>query len=396
VISVEDAVARIGAAIVPLDSETVSLETAHRRVIAKDVIARLDQPPAPVSAMDGYAVRLAEAAEAGVSLRVVGAAPAGHPYSGTVAAGEAVRIFTGGVVPEGADAIVIQEDVEIDGERILLRAPAVAKHIRAAALDFRTGDVLAEAGRQLTARDLALIAAGNLATVEVRRKPVIALAATGDELSRPGEAQRPGGIVASSGFALRALIETWGGEPLDLGILPDTIEALQRIPEQAARADAVVTLGGASVGDHDLVQRALTPKGFALDFWRIAMRPGKPLIFGSLNGKPFLGLPGNPVSSYVCAVLFLRPLIASFLGMHSRQRLECAQLAGSLRHNDSRQDYIRARLFHRDGELWAEPFPVQDSSMQGALARADVLVVRSPHAPAAKESDTVQIIRFDD
>jgi molybdopterin molybdotransferase len=329
-------------------------------------------------------------------LRVVGTAPAGHPYCGTLGAGEAVRIFTGGVVPEGADAIVIQEDVETDGASIRLRAPAASKHIRAAALDFRKGDVLVAAGRRLTARDLALIAAGNVANIEVRRKPVIAFAATGDELSRPGETQRSGGIVASSGYALRPLIERWGGEPLDLGILPDTIEALQRIPEQAEHADAVVTMGGASVGDHDLVQGALTPKGFALDFWKIAMRPGKPLIFGSLGGKPFLGLPGNPVSSYVCGVLFLQPLVAAMLGMPFRQHRETARLSGTLRENDSREDYIRARLFHRGGELWTETFPVQDSSMQGALSRADALVVRSPHAPAAKESETVQIIRLDD
>jgi molybdopterin molybdotransferase len=396
VISVEEAVARIGAAAVPLESETLALGTAHHRVLAQDVRAKIDQPPAPVSAMDGYAVRLADAAEARVCLRVVGTAPAGHPYPGTLGAGEAVRIFTGGVVPEGADAIVIQEDVETEGASIRLRASAAAKHIRAAALDFQKGDVLVEAGRRLTARDLALIAAGNIANIGVRRKPVIAFAATGDELSRPGETQRSGGIVASSGYALRALIESWGGEPLDLGILPDTIEVLQRIPEQTARADAVVTMGGASVGDHDLVKRALMPKGFALDFWKIAMRPGKPLIFGSLSGKPFLGLPGNPVSSYVCAVLFLQPLIAAMLGMPFRQHRETARLSGTLRENDSREDYIRARLFHRDGEQWTEPFPVQDSSMQGALSRADALVVRSPHAPAAKESETVQIIRFDD
>ena len=230
----------------------------------------------------------------------------------------------------------------------------------------------------------------------MRRKPIVALAATGDELSHPGEAQRPGGIVASSGFALRALIESWGGELLDLGILPDTIEALQRVPKKAARADAVVTMGGASVGDHDLVQRALTPKGFVLDFWKIAMRPGKPLIFGNLRGKPFLGLPGNPVSSYVCAVLFLQPLIAGLLGMRFRQHLESARLSGALRQNDSREDYIRARLFDREGAPWAEPFPIQDSSMQKALARADALIVRAPDAPAAAEGDRIEVIRLRD
>jgi molybdopterin molybdotransferase len=247
----------------------------------------------------------------------------------------------------------------------------------------------------LSARDLALIAAGDIPCVEVRRKPIIAFAATGDELVAPGEEHGPGGIVASSGYALRALINGWGGEPLDLGILSDTVDALQRIPDQAAHADAAVTTGGASVGDHDLVQRALAPKGFELDFWRIAMRPGKPLIFGTLTGKPFLGLPGNPVSSYVCATLFLQPLIEAFLGLSLRQRLETARLSGALRENDSRQDYIRARLFVCNGDLWAEPFPVQDSSMQAALARAGALIVRAPYARSVNEGEVVDFIRLD-
>lgn len=395
-ISVDEAVARITAAVTPLNSEIVELHHAHRRVLARDVAAQIDQPPSPVSAMDGYAVRLADAEHAGAALRVIGAAPAGHPFQGYVHGGEAVRIFTGGVVPQGADAIIIQEDVDLEGERIVLLTPAEAKHIRPAGLDFRKGDVLARAGQGVTARDIGLIAAGDIARIEVRRKPVIAFAASGDELSHPGETHNPGGTVASSGYALRALIESWGGEPLDLGILPDTIEALQRIPAQSAGADAVVTMGGASVGDHDLVQRALEPKGLVVDFWKIAMRPGKPLIFGKLVDKPFLGLPGNPVSSYVCAMLFLRPLIAAFLGISVRQHRQTARISGALRENDSRQDYIRARLFVRDEELWAEPFPIQDSSMQSALARADVLIVRRPHAPAAGNGSALEIIRLAD
>ena len=395
-ISVQEAVARITSAVVPLESETILLEMAHRRVLARDVLARIDQPPGPVSAMDGYAVRLTDAGQAGAALRVIAAAPAGHPFAGSVGGGEAVRIFTGGIVPRGADAIVIQEDVDVDGEQIVLRAPAATKHIRAASLDFRKDDVLLQRGQRLTARDLALIAAGDVARVEVQRKPLVAFAAAGDELSRPEEEHFAGGIVASSGYALRALIESWGGEPLDLGILPDTVEALQRIPERAQRADTIVTMGGASVGDHDLVQRALSPKGLTLDFWKIAMRPGKPLIFGRLTGKPFLGLPGNPVSSYVCATLFLQPLIATLLGMSFRPCRESARLSGTLRENDSREDYIRARLLLRDGELWAEPFPVQDSSMQSVLARAHALIVRMPHAPGAREGDAVEVIPFND
>ena len=395
-ISVEDAIARIAAAAKPSGTEQIDLAHAHRRVLAQDIIARCDQPPAPVSAMDGYAVRLDDAAGIGACLRVIGSAPAGHPFASRIGAGEAVRIFTGGVVPDGADAIVIQEDAESDGERIVLRAPAATRHIRPAGLDFHHGDVLIGAGRWLTARDLALAAAGDVATIEVRRKPIVAFASTGDELARPGELHHAGGIVASTGYALAALIREWGGEPIDLGILPDTVDAIGRIPEITAHADAVVTLGGASVGDHDLVQRALAPKGFILDFWKIAMRPGKPLIFGRLNGKPFLGLPGNPVSAYVCAVLFLRPLIAAMLGTEFRQRFETARLSGRLRENDSRQDYIRARLFARDGDLWTEPLPIQDSSMQSALAGADALIVRAPHASAAGQGEVVQVMRFDD
>lgn len=394
-ISVEEAVERIAAAAKPLEGEEVALADAHGRVLARDAIARRDQPPAPVSAMDGYAVRIADAARAPVTLRIIGAAPAGHPFAGSVGEGEAVRIFTGGVVPDGADAIAIQEDAKTAGDRVTLHAPATPRHIRKAGLDFRKGDVLVGQGHRLTARDLALLAAGDIAAPEVRRKPLVAFASTGDELARPGETPRPGGIVASTGYALAAAMADWGGAPHDLGILPDTVEAIGRIPELARDADAVVTLGGASVGDHDLVQRALAPKGFELDFWKIAMRPGKPLIFGQLNRKPFLGLPGNPVSAYVCAFLFLRPLIAGFLGMGFEHPIRSACLARALPANDTRQDYLRARLFYRGGELWADPFALQDSSMQSALARADALLVRPPHAPAAKEGQIVDIIRFD-
>ena len=395
-ISVEEAVARITSSVVPRESEIVPLEAAHRRVLARDVSARRDQPPAPVSAMDGYAVRLADADRKAATLRVIGMSPAGHPFAGAVGEGEAVRIFTGGVVPQGADAILLQEDADVDGDRVTLRAPATPRHIRKAGLDFRSGDALVAAGHKLGARDLALIAAGDVARVAVRRKPVIACAATGDELARPGETHHAGGIVASTGYGLAALIDFWGGIPRDLGIIPDTIEALQRIPDQTSDADVIVTMGGASVGDHDLVQRALQPKGFALDFWKIAMRPGKPLIFGRLNDKPFLGLPGNPVSSYVCAVLFLQPLIAALLGLAFEQPQESVRLAGALLANDSRQDYIRARLIRRDNEIWAEPFRLQDSSMQSALAGADALIVRPPHSQAITEGDPVTIIRLTD
>jgi molybdopterin molybdotransferase len=394
-ISVDEAVQRIASAFTPLESETVGIDKAHGRVLATDAIAALDQPPFPVSSMDGYAVRASDVT-APANLRVIGAAPAGHPFAGTVGKGEAVRIFTGGVVPSGADCIVIQEDAEPNNNTVLLKVTAIGgRHIRVAGLDFKRGAVLASKGRRLTARDLSLLAAGDVAQVEVRRRPRIAVAATGDELSRPGEARKEGGIVASTGYSLAAMIEKWGGEPRDLGILPDTAEALAGLAAKAAGADLIVTIGGASVGDHDLVKSALAPHGFVLDFWRIALRPGKPLIFGKLGATPLLGLPGNPVSSLICAILFLKPAIAAMLGTDTRTPLRTARISRDLAANDTRQDYIRARLEIRDGELWAEPFKVQDSSMLSVFAAADALIVRAPLAVAAKAGEKIDILALD-
>ena len=345
--------------------------------------------------MDGYAVRLGDANRTGARLRVIGAAPAGRPFRGKIGAGEAVRIFTGGVLPEGADAILIQENAEADGDSVIVTQPAVARHIRPAGLDFKKDALLAAAGRRLSARDVALVAAGDIAEVEVRRRPQIAIAATGDELSHPGEPRKAGGIVASSGYGLSAMIADWGGESRDLGILPDTAQAIGALPAKAAGADLIITLGGASVGDHDLVQSALAPKGFVLDFWKIAMRPGKPLIFGRLGKTPLIGLPGNPVSALVCAMLFVRPAIEAMLGMPSASTLAKVRTARAIAANDTRQDYVRARLFMRDGDLWAEAMPIQDSSMMSALAAADCLIVRPPHADAVKEGDFVFVMRLD-
>jgi molybdopterin molybdotransferase len=395
-ISVEEATQRITEAFRPVEAERVRFEEAEGRVLASDAIARADQPPSPVSSMDGYAVRAADATRAGTRLKVVGHAPAGHPFSGRIEAGQAVRIFTGGVVPEGADSIVIQEDTTADGDDVVLNASAVfSRHIRPAGLDFKRGEALVAAGRRLTARDLALLAAADVTEVQARRKPRVVFVATGDELSRPGEARKPGGIVASSGYGLSGLIRRWGGEPVDLGILPDTIEAISGIAGKSRGADIVVTLGGASVGDHDLVQRALGPSGFALDFWKIAMRPGKPLIFGRLGAVPLLGLPGNPVSTLVCALLFLRPAIHALLGAREPAAASRARLAKPLPANDARQDYIRASLSLRDGEAWAEPFAIQDSSMLSVLARADCLIVRKPNAPAAQVGEHVAFLPLD-
>jgi molybdopterin molybdotransferase len=390
-ISVAEAEARIIAALCTTENEIVAIGEAAGRVLATAATAKFDQPPAPVSAMDGYAVRADDTTGLPASLRVIGASPAGHPFAGGVNEGEAVRIFTGGVVPSGADAIVIQEDTDARADSVLIKSSAKpGQHVRKAGLDFAKGSVLAAAGKRLTARDVALLAAGDVASVSVRRKPMIAFAATGDELSRPGEARKRGGIVASSGYGLAEMIARWGGEARDLGIFPDTAEAIARIAD--ADADLIVTLGGASVGDHDLVQKALGPKGFALDFWKIAMRPGKPLIFGKLGATPLLGLPGNPVSSLVCAMLFLKPAIAALLGTDPKSELLTAKLISDLPKNDQRQDYLRARTEIRAGGLCVEAFAIQDSSMLSILAKANALIVRPPSAPIAKAGDRVSIL----
>jgi molybdopterin molybdotransferase len=274
-------------------------------------------------------------------------------------------------------------------------APKPGQHVRARGLDFRAGETLLRKGRRLSARDTALLAAADIARIAVARRPRVALVATGDELSRPGETRGPGGIVASSTYALAAMVEAWGGTASDLGILPDKPEAFARLPEAAKDADLIVTQGGASVGDHDLVQRALAPFGFTLDFWKIAMRPGKPLIFGHLKSTPLLGLPGNPVSAMVCAILFLRPAIATMLGTEHRPPMVTARLASALKANGTRQDYIRTRIIARDGGTWAEPFALQDSSMQKIFAHADGLIVRKVGAPPAKPGDEVEIMLLD-
>jgi molybdopterin molybdotransferase len=391
-ISVDEAVERITRAFAPLSSERVSLEFAAGRVLAENIAARLDHPPEPMSAMDGYALRSADAG-VGASLELIGEAPAGRPFAGRVGKGQAVRIFTGGVVPEGADAVVIQEDTETADSLVIIReAPRPGEHVRPRGLDFRAGEILLNRGQRLTARDLALLAASDFAQVDVIRRPRVALVATGDELSRPGTSRQAGGIVASSIYALAALVRDWGGEPLDMGILPDKPEAFAKLPEATKGADIVVTLGGASVGDHDLIQSALGPHGFVLDFWKIAMRPGKPLIFGRLGEMPLMGFPGNPVSSMVCAILFLAPALSAMLGTPYAAPMARAKLASPLKANGRRQEYLRAKLSARDGTVTAEPFALQDSSMQKVFAASDALIIRAVNAPPAKAGDDVDVL----
>jgi len=395
VISVDEARARILADLALTGVETVGLSEGLGRVLAVPVEARLTQPPADVSAMDGYALRAADA-RPGVALEVIGSAPAGHPFDGAVGPGQAVRLFTGSFVPPGADAILLQEDADAAPGRVIPREVCVAgKHIRQAGQDFREGEVLLPAGQLLTARDIGLASAGNHPWLRVSRRPRVAILATGDEISLPGEAIAPGGIVSSNVHALAALVAAAGGDPVVLPIARDNLAMLGDAAAGARGADLLVTTGGASVGDHDLVAPALAARGMVLDFWKIAMRPGKPLMFGRMGAMPVLGLPGNPVSAFVCAVLFLRPAIERMSGLPGAAPVcEPARLGAALKANDHREDFLRAALAH-DGRGWvATPFPVQDSGMMKTLARAQALIRRPPHHAACAAGEEVDIIRL--
>ncbi len=396
-IAVEEARARILAALTPLPAETISIAAAAGRVLAADLHARRTQPPADVSAMDGWAVRHDDLARLPVRLIPIGTAPAGHPFAGEIGPGQCVRIFTGGELPPGADTIVLQEDAEAGPEGVLIRqAPVRGRSVRRAGLDFAAGDIVLRAGRRLTARDVGLAAAAGHAWVPVRRRARVAILATGDEVARPGDPLGPGQIISSNGYALAALVAGWGADPIDLGIAPDDRAALAAMAEGARGTDLLLTTGGASVGDHDLVQAALGDIGLELGFWKIAMRPGKPMIFGRLGSTPLIGLPGNPVSAMVCALLFLRPALDRLAGTDAPPPLDRAILTAPLAANDRRQDHLRASL-GRDasGRLTATPFTLQDSAMMSLLAAADGLIVRPPHAPAAAAGEPVDVLRFD-
>lgn len=394
-IPVAEARARILKGFSALGAETVPLAAAHGRTLAVDLRARLTQPPFPVSAMDGYAVRAADIANAPASIEMIGSAPAGHMFEGTLGPGQCIRIFTGAVVPPGADTILIQENAKADGTRITaLQAEPLGRYVRPAGLDFREGDVAIQAGTTLDARHIGLAAATNHAWLEVRRRPRVAILSTGDEIVLPGTQPAPGQIVSSNGPALAAFVAEAGGKPVMLPIAPDDANALQAIAEGARGCDLLVTTGGASVGDHDLVRDALGAKGLELDFWQIAMRPGKPLMFGRFGDVPLLGLPGNPVSTLVCATLFLGPAIATMLGRRELgPKIVRAELGRDLSANDRREDYLRATLDRAaDGRLIALPFDRQDSSMMALLSRADALAIRPANAPAAKTGEPIEVI----
>ncbi|KQV81537.1 gephyrin-like molybdotransferase Glp [Rhizobium sp. Root1220] len=385
-LSVVDAQERLLSKARPVEvSQIVGISEAEGRVLAADLSARLTQPPFDASAMDGYALRREDAPDPGAELKLIGTSSAGHAFEGVVGKGETVRIFTGAPVPTGADSVLLQEDATKTDGGIRTAFPVrQSQHVRPRGQDFVEGEMVLSAGSVLDFSRLTVAAGMNHATMSVLRKPRVALLATGDELLPPGSVPGPAQIIASSTFGVAALSRTAGAEVLDLGIVPDDKAAISAAVDRArdAKADIIVTLGGASVGDHDLVQATLLASGMELDFWRIAMRPGKPLMVGRFGDIHVLGLPGNPVSSLVCGLLFLEPLIRKLASLPPVKRAATVEAAVTLRGNDHRQDYVRARLVPSfSGTLQAEPFEKQDSSMMKTFANADCLIVRPPQAP---------------
>lgn len=393
-IAVELALQRVLAGVRPVAPEMVALPNALGRVLAEDVAARVAHPPMDVSAMDGYAVRAADIDKVPATLAIIGESAAGRPFVGGLQPGQAVRIFTGAAVPPGADTVVMQEDTRREGLQVTIDAPMPAgKHIRTAGLDFSPGQVMLKAGTLLGPRHIGLAAAMNVPWLSVRRRPRVAVLSTGDEIAMPGDALGRAQIVSSNGPALAAFVTAVGGEPIQLGVARDSRESLSAMVAAASGCDLLLTSGGASVGDYDIVQDVLSEHGLKLDFWKIAMRPGKPLMFGTLRHIPVLGLPGNPVAALVCAYVFLGPMLRAMLGLPTAMPTAAAVLGAAVRANDARQDHLRASLRRRpDGVLEATPHGLQDSAVISGLAAAQALIVRPPHAPEAKPGDPVTVI----
>ncbi len=391
---VDEALARVLSAGKVLGPELVKLDDVIGRVLAKNLKAKRDQPPFQSSAMDGYAVRHEDLDG---PLTLVGVSAAGHGFKGKVKKGQAVRILTGAPLPKGADTIVIQENVSVSGKELVVHeVPLRGRNIRPQGLDFKRNAILISAKTRIAARDIGLMAAANAAMVSVRRRPRIVLFTTGDELVLPGDHPRADQIFSSNSQALAAMLNAWGAEVINLGIVRDDMRATVAAIQKAAKADILVTTGGASVGDHDYVQEALKRAGIKIGFWKIALRPGKPLMFGTKGKLSVLGLPGNPVSALVCARIFLKPLIEKMLGIENQDAPIMARLAEALPANDERQDYLRATLqYEEDGARVVQVFSKQDSSMQRNLRDADCLIVRPPGAPAVEKNALVPVILLD-
>lgn len=396
---VEQALERVVNGAATLPSEQVPLNEAAGRVLAADVCSRRTQPPFGVSAMDGYAARAADLAS-GQPLKLVGESAAGHKLERELQAGEAARIFTGAVVPKGADVVVEQECATREGSSVTLPAYERGKNIRPAGADIREGDVILKKGERLSPRAVGLAAVMDHATLECARRPRVAIFSTGDELVSPGAGGPPERIVASNQYSVAALCAREGAAVVDMRILKDKLELIAAAIEGAQdTADAIVTLGGASVGDHDLIIPALQKAGATVDFHKIALRPGKPTLSGGIGYARVLGLPGNPVSTYVCGVIFLLPLLRKLQGMNDPvPKSQPAILGTDIWQNDHRADYIRSvSRFDDQGRRVVQPFlkKSQDSSFTSVLAKADCLIVRAPNAPAAKAGDVVQVIPLD-
>ena len=394
---VDEALKRIVKTARLMPIEKIKLSQGMGRILAADIKAKRDQPPFAASAMDGYALRCADCGAGTTKLKLIGVAAAGHGFKQALKQGQAVRILTGAPVPHGADTVVIQENTRVAGTVVeVLEAPILGKNIRAQGLDFLKADVLVPDKTKLGVRDIGLAAAGNGAIIRVRRKPRVVLFATGDELVLPGAIARADQIYSSNSVALGAMLEHWGAEVTNLGIVPDSMKATKAAIAKARNADMLVTTGGASVGDHDYVQEALKRSGIKIEFWKIALRPGKPLMFGT-NGKlRVFGLPGNPVAALVCARLFIKPLLDAMLGVPYTDEIVQARLLSSLPANDGRQDYLRATLIvATDGQRSVQSFAKQDSSMQRNLRNADCLILRRPNALAAEVGDVVPVLILD-
>ncbi len=398
--SVEEALRLVTTSALLLDVENVPVSRAAGRVLAQDLVARRTQPTADLSAMDGYAVRAADIAETPATLTVIGESAAGRPFGGAVGTGEAVRIFTGALLPAGADTVVIQENTARDGDRVTTTAATAAyRNVRKEGGDFRAGAVGLMAGTPLTSASVMLAAAMDHAELQVYRRPRVALLQTGDELVLPGKGTGAASeVVISNAYGLAALAENAGALVTDFGLVGDNVEAIRGVIRTVIEYnyDVLVTSGGASVGDHDLVAPALRAEGVDLAVHKIALRPGKPLMFGTFGDMRVLGLPGNPVSSHVCGLLYLVPLVRAMQGdPQAALPTENAHLAVDLPANDQRMDFMRARLTHdAEGAVKVTPFPVQDSAMLSVLAAADCLLIRPPHAPEAKAGDPCKIVRL--